>query len=282
MTSIEAFVSQLEQELLAIEQGDNSHLEQCKLCMDCIQQTLIALNEHVTLHPLGSVEEKIQLHKSILPKVNAHLIYFIKVFEIETALPKNALFARKKYYHRQLRTINRFFDYNKKLYQYYKSGDTRLDAQLFSDAPLQLELALEEYAFVPGHSFSSCQSSRLARIIAYERVQSYIHIALAELNDSRPSPVYSGSTDNSVRWTEQKASLIELAYALQSRGCINNGRLTIKEVVQLLEQVFQIDLGNFYRVFIGQRIRKNRTVFLDTLKECLTKKMDEEDENPRM
>lgn len=281
ITPIAVLVNRLEQELLAIEQSEESSVEKCKLSIDCIQLTLIALNEHITLHPFESVEEKIELHKSILPKVNAQLIYSIKLYEMETALPENALLARKKYYQKLLKSINHFFTYNKKLYRYYKSGDSHLDKQLFSDAPLQLELALEEYSFVSGHRFCSCQSSRLARLIAYERLQAHIHTILADLTESRPAPYYSGPANNSFQWTEQKAALIELVYALHCRGCINSGKLNIKQMMQLFEQLFQIDLGNFYRVFQGHRIRKNRAAFLDNLKESLIKKMDDTDESGR-
>lgn len=49
-----------------------------------------------------------------------------------------------------------------------------------------------------------------------------------------------------------------------------------------LEESFNVKVGNFYRVFQGQRIRKkSRTTFLDTLKENLIKRMDETDLNPK-
>jgi len=52
----------------------------------------------------------------------------------------------------------------------------------------------------------------------------------------------------------------------------------IREVAQYFESAFGIDLGNFYQTYLELRNRKmNRTKFLDTLREVLLKKMDEQD-----
>ncbi|QEC70285.1 hypothetical protein FRZ67_18990 [Panacibacter ginsenosidivorans] len=53
---------------------------------------------------------------------------------------------------------------------------------------------------------------------------------------------------------------------------------TVKDIAQLLEAVFGIDLGNYYRTFQEIRIRKSgRTNYLDQLKATLIRYMDETD-----
>lgn len=45
-----------------------------------------------------------------------------------------------------------------------------------------------------------------------------------------------------------------------------------------LKALFNVDLGDFYHTFLELKSRKmNRTKFLDSLKESLIKKMDEQD-----
>jgi hypothetical protein len=45
------------------------------------------------------------------------------------------------------------------------------------------------------------------------------------------------------------------------------------------EQIFNIDLGNYYHTFIEIRSRKsNSTKFIDKLKESLLKRIEESDE----
>ena len=79
-------------------------------------------------------------------------------------------------------------------------------------------------------------------------------------------------------WTSQKVSLIELIYAIHSTDVINNGNVDIKEIACIVEQIFKIDLGDYYRAFLEIRMRKKgRTKFLDSLKESLEKRMSEVD-----
>lgn len=80
-------------------------------------------------------------------------------------------------------------------------------------------------------------------------------------------------------WTGNKIDAIELIYALQNNGSINKGTADIKEMAAAFEQIFNIDLGNYYHAFVELKARKsNRTKFLDSLKESLIKRMDESDE----
>jgi|SRR5690606_35931268 len=79
-------------------------------------------------------------------------------------------------------------------------------------------------------------------------------------------------------WTGSKTELIELIYALHSSGAINSGTADIKEMALLFEQVFSIDLGNYYHTFIEIRARKgSKTKFLDRLQETLLNRFEESD-----
>lgn len=83
-------------------------------------------------------------------------------------------------------------------------------------------------------------------------------------------------------WTGSKVSLVELLYALQSTVSFNNGSIGIKTLASELQSLFNVDIGNYYRVFQEMRIRKSsRTSFMDQLKDRLVKRMDESDENPK-
>ena len=85
--------------------------------------------------------------------------------------------------------------------------------------------------------------------------------------------------DTHLRWTGSRAGLVELIYALQSGGVINQGRASLLELVKYFETGFQVELSNFYHVFNEIRLRKkNRTVLLDDLREKITRRMDGLDE----
>ena len=80
-------------------------------------------------------------------------------------------------------------------------------------------------------------------------------------------------------WTGNKTDLIELIYALHSSGAVNSGTADIKEMASACEQMFNIDLGDYYRTFLEIRSRKmNQTKFIDKLKNSLENKMLDSDE----
>ncbi len=71
-----------------------------------------------------------------------------------------------------------------------------------------------------------------------------------------------------------------MIYALHSHATFNNGLVDIKVIAKTFEEVFNIELGDFYHTYLELKSRKvNRTKFLDALKENLIRKMDEQDES---
>ena len=93
------------------------------------------------------------------------------------------------------------------------------------------------------------------------------------------SQVDKSISQQKLKWTGSKASLIELIYALHYQGAFNNGNNDIQVIAKDFEKNYNIDLGNFYQTYLELRTRKmNRTKFLDALREGLIKKLDEQDE----
>jgi hypothetical protein len=128
--------------------------------------------------------------------------------------------------------------------------------------------------------FSTIHSFKLGKLQAFENLQRYLNNAISLLYNSEGLILQKNDKHVKNRWTDSKAALIELVYALHSRGSINNGKGDVKQIVTGLESFFNVQVGNFYRTFQSMRIRKkNRTVYLDTLKESLERRMDETDLN---
>jgi hypothetical protein len=73
-----------------------------------------------------------------------------------------------------------------------------------------------------------------------------------------------------------------LLYALYEAGCINGGKITLTEIFDTFCRWFDIDLKNFSRTFtnIKNRMKGDRTAFLDKLKRVLIAKMEEADRRP--
>ena len=81
-----------------------------------------------------------------------------------------------------------------------------------------------------------------------------------------------------LKWTASKTALTELIYALYAQGVFDKGNADIKAIAKVFEQMFDIDLGDFYHTFMELKARKiNRTKFLDSLRDALIRKMDEDE-----
>lgn len=80
---------------------------------------------------------------------------------------------------------------------------------------------------------------------------------------------------NSIGWNGTKTDLVELIYSLYATGSVNG---ELKDIFEVAEKVFSIDLGNFYRTYTDIKYKKNPTSFLDTLKEGLLEKIRKENQ----
>jgi len=82
---------------------------------------------------------------------------------------------------------------------------------------------------------------------------------------------------NNLVWSDSKVALVELIYALYASQSPNNGKIEIQNLASFFQQSFNIELGDFYRKYLEIKARKyNPTKFLDTLRDALVKKMEEE------
>ena len=99
------------------------------------------------------------------------------------------------------------------------------------------------------------------------------------------------STDNTtenttslLQWTGNAIDLVELIYGIDEMGCINNGKMPLKQLAPLLYKIFGIESKDCYRFYIDIKRRKNesRTYFLDRMQEKLNERMLRDEELERM
>jgi hypothetical protein len=75
-------------------------------------------------------------------------------------------------------------------------------------------------------------------------------------------------------WTTSKTDLVELMNALVAAKAINHGDVEMKKIADAFEELFQIDLGDFYRSFTELKNRSNPVKFLEKLSDALMFKID--------
>lgn len=87
-----------------------------------------------------------------------------------------------------------------------------------------------------------------------------------------------------LRWTGNAIDLVEMIYGISTMGCINGGKIPLKELAPVLYSFFGVDSKDCYRFYTDIKRRKNdsRTYFLDRMQEKLNEKMRRDDELERM
>jgi hypothetical protein len=225
-------------------------------------------------------EEEIQFFKHVKPQFFSKLIYYVKLYAIESKRPRSGIKFQVKYLNHQINKLQVYFNENLEFYHYYRRGATTLDEQYFVRGKSDLRTPTESFHFFIDHEFSTCQDATVATIMAFDMLIVYLQQEIEKLEDNGYNPKSSLMKQSSqLFWTGSKTELIELIYALHSYGSINSGTADIKKMATLIEQLFSVDLGNYYHTFIEIRSRKcSKTKFLDRLRDALNKRFDELDE----
>jgi hypothetical protein len=270
---------ELQEALQAIQAAAKSFQEEAETSIPIIRSHLQKIKSKALAESLEK-EEEIYLFKHIKPKFYSLLIYYYKALQIELGKPAAGYKALLRYMKAHQSKLVYFFKKYRFFHLYCRSHSTSLDDQFFVRGKLDLLPGIAMYGIDTDPSFTTGYDFLLAKMKANELIQRYLDNEMARYNKPQLS---LDENVKKVTWTGSKAALIELLYALQSTGVLNNGTVALNDIAQFIETVFGIKLGNYYRVFQEIRIRKkSRTQFLDEMKERLIQKMDYADENPHI
>ena len=227
-----------------------------------------------------SLDSEIDFFKNIKPKFTSLYIYHNAIFKIETKMPHGGEKITKKYLNNELKKLKRFFDNNLDFYNYHRTGSSYLDFKYFVRGNYDVSLRLDSFYFEVDHNFSTSHDFKLAKVLAYDRIQVYLETKLSNIGKRLDAEKSQLEPKGKMIWTANKVALTELLYALHTKGAFNNGAAELKEIASYFEEVFSIDLKQYRRTFLEIRERKSdRTKFLSTLAVELNKRMEETDES---
>ena len=243
------------------------------------KEYLKKLENHVLQNDFGSQQEEIYFFKEIKPKFYSKLLYYHKLFNIEVARPVGAVSDQKNYLQKEIDRIREYFEDNKFFYQYFRSGETYFDEKLFlrhkEDTPLTFQL----YDVNSNPAFTTNYDYIISRILANELLLDHLVKSLSEIDQNQPVPSKESKPVKQLTWTEAKSSLIELIYAFKAKGSFNNGNVTIKEITDVLQEAFNVQITNPSRDFQDILSRKRSpVVYLNGLTHAYLKYIENIDE----
>ncbi|WP_284653517.1 RteC domain-containing protein [Flavobacterium terrisoli] len=269
----ESLMAELTLQLQTINSETTNTIKQIELSIKVTIKTIEKLKSFFNKYHFETKSEEIQFFKIIKPEFAAKLIYFNEIYNIEIARPSGSKKAIKKHYNNHLQKLKQSHKENIEFYKYYRAGNDSLDKKYFLRGKHDIKLTLDSFYFQSDYSFATSHDYKVAMIIANDEIQSFLNANLKSLK--QPT-----STDKKLKWSASKAALVELLYALDTVGVFNDGKSSLNETVGAMQSFFNIELGQFNRIYLEIRNRKTieKTHFLDTLKENLIKRIENADE----
>jgi hypothetical protein len=277
--TVEKYLTELNNQLHFAELEYQDPIKKSETAINIILVSLEKLKLFISKYKFKNRIEEITFFKHKKPQFFCKIIFYTKVLNIETKRPKGSDKAQRKHFLSELNNLQRFFDNNLDFYQYYRTGATYLDDKYFLRGKYDVRLSLDTFFFAADTTFNTSHDFKVAKILANDLLEIYLKEQLAAL-DTKESINHKHQVAPKVKlsWTDSKAALTELLYALYYQGSFNNGKADLKEIAAYFEAMFNIDLGDVYRTWYAIKSRKiDSTAYLETLKGLLQKKIDEPD-----
>jgi hypothetical protein len=269
----------LDNQLQIINLEENDVLIKYQKSVQSIKKALTNLKVFVLEYSFADVAEEIYFFKKIKPELFSKLIYYTKVYNIESRRPSGSREIQERYLRHELEKITCFFNNHLQFYQYYRMNSTFLDDKCFLRGKEDLHLFHDSLIYFVDPDFSTSHDIMVAKIMSNDMLEVFLNTELENLSIKANNPNW-GQVGNmgscSLQWTESKTALVELIYALQASTAINKGGADIRELVAVFEQIFNIRLKEVYRTYLEIKIRVTPTKFLDSLTAGLVKKIEED------
>lgn len=279
-TLTEPLLEEMENTLQQIRQHHPVPLCMALEAVSFLYTILERLKQMMLAYQFADEAEEIYFFKHMKPRFLSQLHLYNKVLEIETQRPVGCLELARDFVVKEMLAVERFFTSHREFYHYYRTSGNHFDEQYFTRRAFDIRLVAGRSFVDTDHRFSTTHDALLAMCMANEMLLVHLNQALAAID--RPEAVNTAANPAPLpplQWTDSKASLVELIYALHTHAVIDNGRPEIKDIAAYFEQIFNIDLGNYYHTYLELRTRKmGRTKFLDTMREKLQQRMDEQEE----
>ena len=277
-------LDEIEKQINKIERNEKNEITKSTQILTFLESKLEELKSFISQYDFKTEEEEILFFKEIKPKIVSKLIYYLSVYKFELNRPKGSCSTVETYFQAELDRLKQYFDRNIEMYHYYRTGCTHFDKIYFlrnSDSDIPMNIAC--FYFERDVRFSTGYDFKIAKIMANDFLELYIRSQLVKLKkDSEIEYEVSTGLKTRETWTASKTDLAELIYALDTAKCINHGNINLKVLASYFEAVFNIDIGDIYRIYLEIRERKgSRTLFLDRLRDTLTERMIKADSDKK-
>ena len=244
-----------------------------------LNEMLCAIKTEVLQVGFLNQDQEVDFFKNVKPQILGKLIYYNKVFRIETTCPVSNGKIHQSYYENVLKNLKLEYKEsicNEDFYRYYRAGRTDRDHTYFRLGKINYHDGLKSGVFEIDLSFSTYYDNKIAHIIANELLYTY---TLTKINpEENPDTILQNlDTNKDISWTNSQNALIELIYALYASNSIAYGKIGIRKLALIFQVLFRTPLNDIHHSFHRMKTRAgSRTAFLDQLKISLEEYMDKD------
>jgi hypothetical protein len=279
-TTFEELIQSLQLRLQEAEARETKLPARQETCIRICEESLLQLRQWLTAHSFPDRDCEIYFFKRVKPVIMARYLYYQKVYRLHTGYYNGSGLLEKERLETELREIARFFADNRDFYTYYRNDCTHHDELFFIRGNYNWKICPEVNHF--DAVFSTSFDGKLAELMAHELLMKYVDGMLnptLQLADPAAASTPLRANHASLRCTASGTDIVELGYALYAAGFFNNGKASIKDIMNLLSDVLQVNLRSYSHTFFQIRERKiNVTKYLDELKAGLTRYLDQLDQ----
>lgn len=244
-----------------------------------LKEMLFNIKAQVIQNGFTNEQQEIDFFKNIKPQILGKLIYYNKVFRIETTCPVSNGKIHQSYYENQLKTLKSEYKENicnEDFYRYYRAGRTDRDHTYFKLGNINYHDGLKSGVFEIDLNFSTYYDNKIAHIIANELLYTYM-ITKINPEENPDTILLNGDANKDISWTNSQNALIELIYALYASNSIAFGKIGIRKLALIFQVLFRTPLNDIHHSFHRMKTRAgSRTAFLDQLKISLEEYMDKD------
>ena len=265
------------EQLGAINGPIRDSVEHLNETLSCITTTINDLKERVRRHPFEDDYDEIVFFKYTKPRFCSWNIYVVELHHILLATPIGTDQMRRDYYMNEMEVFHRFFRQHAFHYQYYLKDEKAKDGDFF--------LRRNKSLFPPGRElipddpdFSTDLDHLFAVFRAYEMLRDFMVKRIRLLYQEPNNILLQEILKTRKRWwSGSKMDLVEFAYGIYFTQRVTGGNADISDIIGWLEESFNEDLSQAYRMFIDITRRKNisLTKCLDEMREAIHNHVEE-------
>jgi len=179
------FITKLNKELNSklqdIELEEPDLIRKPQKSIRCIKDALTQLRAFTIQYTFSNDVEEIFFFKKTKPELFSKLIYYVKIFNIESRRPVGSPKIQETYLQQELEKLTFFLNNHLEFYQYYRMNSTFLDEKYFIRGKEDLNLYQDTLMNYVDPDFSTSHDYMVSEIIANDRLKVFLSTEIEAL-----------------------------------------------------------------------------------------------------